>query len=254
MKEFEIKYNNQMHNKLNISPTSDYSDDKQIYKQNISLTSEASYDKNIKKHSDASYDKKIKYCDINEYYNNIEYYDTKIKELDSRLSQVKNNLLCNKKNDDLSSLSYSYFPEINFDLSNPSLQSLTKGIKFVDPSINSHNHTCNTCGYYYLHSTMVTITQQNNVICQHCYFYINYNDPKPINNWTLDKYIELCMADHDSVNCKVFLNTKKCYLCTHKYKNNNDNKTTCKDKISRLYFSEDKLNIDKFNVPKIIKL
>ncbi len=62
---------------------------------------------------------------------------------------------------------------------------------------------------------MVTKAEFGDYMCQHCYFYLNFSDPVAKYGWTLEKYVENCVKDHDKSKCQKLANGGGCHLCLY---------------------------------------
>ena len=93
----------------------------------------------------------------------------------------------------------------------------TEGIKYTDSMYKKNKDTlsiCDYCGLVY-EKNMIQPTELGDLICQHCYFFINFDDPQTKYGWTLEKYIETCHANHSREKCKKFANGGGCHLCLY---------------------------------------
>lgn len=144
----------------------------------------------------------------------------------------------------------------------------TEGIKENDMKYKkNYNYQfiaifCEYCNSYY-DKRMTAKCEFGDIICQHCYFFLNFSDPQPKYGWTLEKYIELCQSEHDKNKCQKFANGGGCHLCLYLSdlevlkKNQNQNKTnqtSIKEdiKLRKIIFSDesqkDKLQINSNQV------
>jgi hypothetical protein len=86
----------------------------------------------------------------------------------------------------------------------------TEGSKIIQHGLQQ----CEYCVNFY-DKRMIAISEWDDKICQHCYFFLNFTDPQPKYNWTLEKYVELCAKEHDNINCQRFANDSSCHLCMY---------------------------------------
>lgn len=73
---------------------------------------------------------------------------------------------------------------------------------------------CEYCGLYY-DNRMVTKGELGDSICQHCYFFFNFDNPEPKYGWTLEEYSILCGPEHNISSCPKFQNSGTCHLCLY---------------------------------------
>lgn len=76
-----------------------------------------------------------------------------------------------------------------------------------------HAKMCDYCGLFF-DNRMITKSDIG-LICQHCYFFFNFDNPKPKYGWSLQKYTELCHSEHNLTTCLKFQNGGTCYLCLY---------------------------------------
>jgi hypothetical protein len=112
-----------------------------------------------------------------------------------------------------------------------------------DPIIKknaAHAKMCEYCGLYY-DNRMIAIADAGDQICQHCYFFLNFENPEPKYSWNLEKYVNLCVSEHNMETCTKFQNSGNCFLCfaildlksIQKNENNNSIKEQLDDKNTR---------------------
>lgn len=93
----------------------------------------------------------------------------------------------------------------------------TEGVKETDPKYKKYINIavcCEYCNTFY-DKRMITKCEFGDVMCQHCYFFLNFADPHAKYGWTLEKYIDLCQHEHDKSKCQKFTNGGGCHLCLY---------------------------------------
>jgi hypothetical protein len=94
----------------------------------------------------------------------------------------------------------------------------TEGVTVNDIKYKKNKNIANLCDYCnkFYDKRMIAKCEFGDIMCQHCYFFLNFSDPQPKYKWTLEKYIELCQSEHDKNKCEKFANGGGCHLCLYK--------------------------------------
>jgi hypothetical protein len=135
----------------------------------------------------------------------------------------------------------------------------TEGVKDNDPKYKKNKNIavyCEYCNTFY-DKRMIAKCEFGDVMCQHCYFFLNFADPHAKYGWTLEKYIDLCQHEHDKTKCQKFANGGGCHLCLYLCdmesinKNATQSKTNLNQKVdtnSRKIIFSDESQKDKFHI------